>query len=453
MIIGKRLKGKAIATWLGPTGDAARRAMAAVKQRVSGETSTRLDVYLDIADAWSYLAAQIADRLVRAYGVELGVHVVTPPASDVAPAVALRAKHAVRDAINLCDYWDLDFPGKKEADAGIVRDVGAALIRERPAAEQLRAALEILPAMWVIDRKKVVALVGKYGAEAHLAVPPMLNEAYLGLRKAGHYQAAMLHFGDVWYSIDRLPALEEALSRATGKPVAHVVAPRPLAERGPRTLADESAKSGVLRCEMWFSFRSPYSYLALEQIEGVLAGSGLGLVLRPVLPMVARGMEMPSVKRMYIVRDAKREADRLGIPFGELCDPLGPGVDHCIAIARWAEQRGPAAALAFARSAMRGIWAEARDMAEYVDLRFVVERADLPWEEARAALADPAPAMKWAAANAKDLEVYGLWGVPSFRVGELVVWGQDRLPLLADRLRRHAALPPAPPAPPAETTA
>jgi len=38
--------------------------------------------------------------------------------------------------------------------------------------------------------------------------------------------------------------------------------------------------------------------------------------------------------------------------------------------------------------------------------------------------------------------VYGLWGVPSFKVGDFVGWGQDRLPLLADRLRRHFAVRP-----------
>ena len=153
--------------------------------------------------------------------------------------------------------------------------------------------------------------------------------------------------------------------------------------------------------------------------------------------MVTRGLPMPTVKRLYIVRDAKREADRLGIPFGELVDPLGAGVDNCLAIAHWANQRSAADGLAFARSAMRGIWAEARDVSEYVDLRHLVERANLPWEEARAALGAPAAATA-AHENATDLDGAGLWGVPSFRVGEFVAWGQDRLPLLADRLRRHA---------------
>jgi 2-hydroxychromene-2-carboxylate isomerase len=193
-----------------------------------------------------------------------------------------------------------------------------------------------------------------------------------------------------------------------------------------------------LQCEMWFSFRSPYSYLALEQIEAVLAPYGVPLVLRPIAPMVTRGLAVPQVKRLYIVRDAKREADRLGIAFGELVDPLGKGVENCLAIVHHAISQGKGAA--FARSAMRGIWSEAKDVSEYVDLREVVERAGIDWNDARAALEPAASteAMKQANEYAADLAVIGLWGVPSFRVGDFVAWGNDRLPLLADRLRRHA---------------
>ena len=85
--------------------------------------------------------------------------------------------------------------------------------------------------------------------------------------------------------------------------------------------------------------------------------------------------------------------------------------------------------------------AKSRDLAEYVDLKVVVERAGLPWEEVRAALEDP-EAVKVHTVNAADLAVIGLWGVPSLRCGDFVAWGQDRLPLLADRLRRHALVIP-----------
>jgi 2-hydroxychromene-2-carboxylate isomerase len=198
---------------------------------------------------------------------------------------------------------------------------------------------------------------------------------------------------------------------------------------------------GPVPLEMWFSFRSPYSYLALERITEIAARHQVTLALRPILPMVDRGIPAPAIKRMYIVRDAKREADRLGIPFGQIADPLGTGVEHCIAIMKLAIDRGLGVELA--RSAMRGIWSEALDVASYVDLRTVVERAGLGWDEARAALADDGW-KAWAKLAADDLLAIGLWGVPAFRAGDYNTWGQDRLDFLEDRLRRHEAAPPVP---------
>jgi 2-hydroxychromene-2-carboxylate isomerase len=433
MIIAKRLKGKAIAAWLGPTGDAARRAMERVRQKITSEPK-KLAFYFDIEDPWSYLTAQAVGRLLQAYPIELEMHVITPPASDVDPAPTLRPKHAVRDAQYLAEYWDLEFPGKREADPGMVRDIGTALVRPRPGAEQLACALELTGALWSGDKKKLAVSLGTWGTESHGAVLPILNESYAKLRDAGHYQGGMIKYGGDWYwGIDRLPYLEAALARDLGTDVAHVISARPQSDRGPLKLGDKA-----LSCEMWFSFRSPYSYLALEQIESVLAPYNIPLVLRPIPPMVTRGLPVPSVKRMYIVRDAKREADRLGVSFGELCDPLGTGVENCLAIVHRALPHGQG--LAFAKSAMRGIWSEAKDVAEYVDLREIVERAGLDWNEARAAMepAAAAEAMKQANTYAADLAVIGLWGVPSFRIGDFVAWGNDRLPLLADRLRRHA---------------
>jgi hypothetical protein len=158
----------------------------------------------------------------------------------------------------------------------------------------------------------------------------------------------MVHYNGTWYwGIDRLPYLEAALASDLGVTAAPVVVPRPESERGPLKLSDKP-----LTCELWFSFRSPYSYLALERIEEVLAPYGVPLVPKPIAPMVTRGLPVPAVKRMYIVRDAKREADRLGIPFGELCDPLGTG--HCLAIAHWADKRGAGLPFAPPRCAASG---------------------------------------------------------------------------------------------------
>jgi 2-hydroxychromene-2-carboxylate isomerase len=427
MPIGARIKGRAIAAFLGPT--------VTGLTRVFKRGSTTLALYYDIADPWSYLAAQVADRLVAAYGVELDVHVVSPPASDVDPAPNLRPRHAVRDARELAAYWDLDFPGKKEADPGLLRKVSSALIKPRPPAEQLRAILDLGAALWANDGKAVDRLLGALGTESSTMIQPTLAEAYAALRERGHYQGAMLAYrGDWFWGVDRLRYLEARIAEDAGKEVAGVVKQRPESERGPTKLA---AGDGPLVLDLWFSFRSPYSYLGLERIADVLAPyPKVELRARPVPPMVDRGMQVPTQKRMYIVRDAKREADRLGIPFGNLCEATGAAAPNAIAIHKWALTQGKG--LEFARSALRGTWSEAQDLTSYVDLRRVVERAGLAWDGAKAALADP-DAPGWATANAADLAVAGMWGVPSFRIGELALWGQDRLDILADRLRRHFA--------------
>jgi 2-hydroxychromene-2-carboxylate isomerase len=441
MSIGARIKGRAIAAFLGPSGRGARDLVAAARRKIAREP-VRLDFFHDILDPWSYLAAQAVDRLMKAYpGVELAVHIVSPPASDVDPAPDLRARHAVRDARELAAYWNVDFPGKKEADPNLVRKVSTSLIKDRPAADQLEAILDLNGAMWAYDGKRVDALLGDLGSDSQAGIGPALATAYGELRDRGHYQGAMIAYRGQWYwGIDRIAYLEQALAADAGIEPVGVIARRPDAERPPLRLAPGD---GGLVLDMWLSFRSPYSYLAVERISDVIAGAPVELRLRPVPPMVERGLQVPRIKRMYIVEDAKREADRLGIPFGNLCDPLGKAVTHCLAIAKHAIAQGKG--LAFARSAMRGIWSEAMDLADYVDLRRAVERADLVWDDARAALADP-EAASWASSNAADLAVVGLWGVPSFRVGDLVMWGQDRLDLLADRLRRHAAAPSVAPA-------
>jgi 2-hydroxychromene-2-carboxylate isomerase len=437
MTLVSRLKGAAIGAFLGTDG--VRHAAAELRRKVTGGQRV-VDFYFDITDPWSYLAAQAAQRLAQAYpGVDLRFHLVSPPAADVDPAPNLRNQHALRDAIDLGHYWNVDFPGKKPLEPNALRKAGQILIKPRPDAEQLALSLELGKALWTNDQKAITALMGKFGTEASGAVAPFLATAYSALRKAGHYQGAMFAYGGDWYwGIDRLSYLEARLREDTGTTAPPVLAERPLDERPPEKLA---SPPGKLALEYWFSFRSPYAYLSLARTAELAARFDVELKIRPILPMVSRGLSVPREKRFYIVRDAHREADRLGVPFGEICDPLGAGVEHALAISKLAIERGRG--MAFLESAARGAWAEAKDLASYVDLREIVERAGLDWADARAALADESWRV-WAGDNAADLDGAGLWGVPSWRVGDYVTWGQDRLPMLAERLRRHfAAVQPA----------
>ncbi len=438
MTIKSRLIGKALHAFVGTPGQKMR-AVAAEATRRLRRAPRRIDFYHDVTDPWSYLLAQVVARLAEKWPVELAMHVISPPASDVNAEPALRRAYAVRDALDLASRWDVTFPPRQhDLDQTSARWTAAVLIQERPFAEQLRAALELGAAGWSGDAAGVQKLVGKWGDAGMGATPPILASNYVALREAGHYQGAMLHYGGEWYwGLDRVRFLEARLAADLERDVGpSVLTARPEAERPPERLANGD---GTLPIDVWWSFRSPYSYLALDQLEELARAYPVELRWKPVLPMVTRGIPAPTPKRLYIARDAKRLADERGIPFGDIADPMGKGVEHALAISRLAIAEGRG--LAWLQSAARGAWAEARDLSDYVDLRFLVERAGLAWTDAKAAIGDEAW-RGWVADNAAELATIGLWGVPTFRAGEYTTWGQDRVEHLADRVRRHFAAPP-----------
>jgi 2-hydroxychromene-2-carboxylate isomerase len=154
-----------------------------------------------------------------------------------------------------------------------------------------------------------------------------------------------------------------------------------------------------------------------------------------------RGLPVPRAKQLYITLDAKREAEDVGVPFGRVCDPVGRPVERAFSLYPFACERGRGAELL--HSFLRAAFAEGVETGEEAGLRFVAERAGLPWPEARAQLEDEG----WRAElerNREQLFALGLWGVPSFRLRgggapDFCTFGQDRLWLVEAEIRRRLA--------------
>jgi 2-hydroxychromene-2-carboxylate isomerase len=186
------------------------------------------------------------------------------------------------------------------------------------------------------------------------------------------------------------------------------------------------------RLELFFSFRSPYSYLAGPRAFALPERFDVDLVFRGVIPMAMRGQSVPKAKRLHTLRDVKREAVRLGMPFGRIHDPIGAGAMRCLLVGEHAVDAGRERE--FVLAATRGIWAEAVDVSRDPGLREVCERAGLSWPECAAALEDSA-LLGRVEANTRALAGLGHWGVPVFVLGDELFWGQDRIEDLETALR------------------
>lgn len=186
------------------------------------------------------------------------------------------------------------------------------------------------------------------------------------------------------------------------------------------------------RVGFFFSFRSPYSYLAAPRAFALAERYAVDVVFRGVIPMAMRGQAVPRSKRLHTLRDAKREANRLGMPFGRIHDPIGAGATRCLLVAAHATDVGRVRE--FVLAASRGIWAEAVDVATDDALRRVCEAAGLQWDACAAALTDPALRVRVDADTAAVGEL-GHWGVPILLFRGEPFWGQDRIEDLEAGLR------------------
>lgn len=176
--------------------------------------------------------------------------------------------------------------------------------------------------------------------------------------------------------------------------------------------------------EYFFSFRSPYSYISGPRAFDLTKRYNIELVWRGVRPMAMRGQPLPRSKQFYILRDTAREADRLGMLFGKIYDPLGEGVWRCLTIAEHAKSLGRLPE--FVLAASRASWAEGIDVNQDVPLRAICEKTGLNWNACTAAIAN-AEFRQRVEDNTARLSSLGQWGVPTFLFRGEAFWGQDRI--------------------------
>jgi len=420
-----------------PTVRDGRRMVAETTRRILGRPH-QIDYFHQIDDPYSHLAAQVLGRLVDPYDIMLRPHVVRRPADDAAPERALLEAHARRDAADVAGAYGLSFLRVEEQPAPeLVRLATRMLVGAGSEAFVARAA-DVGRALWAGDGAKLERMASGLPPADDATTDVALAAGTGERRRLGHYLGAMFHYAGEWYwGVDRLHHLEERLRELGAADARHqtpIVVP-PVADVPPAPNAGDR-----LVLEFFLSLRSPYSYIAMERVFALPERHPVEVRIRPVLPMVMRGLPVPLAKRLYILRDTKREADRLGVPFGHVCDPVGRPIERAFGLYRWARAQGRETEYLLACG--RAAWAEGVDLGSDAGLRHAVERAGLSWDAAERQREDT----EWPAEleeNRRVMFAAGLWGVPSFRLLgrdgtlEFRTWGQDRVWLVEQEIQRR----------------
>ena len=396
----------------------------AERSRLRTAARHRLHYFHQVDDPYSALTAAILPRLLARYDIDIQAHVVGPPPDNAAPEREKLIAYSRRDAQLLAQHWGLEFRDKgRQPATPAVQRATARLVAAAEDGSFVALAGALSAALWNSTLPDtVVALPTPASVLAHQRAADALRQ------RLGHYLGATFHYGGEWYwGIDRLHHLEQRLQElgAQRKGITALMFAPAVDLQAPVAVSDPAP------IDFYFSLRSPYSAIVAKRVFELGRLTGAPVRLRYVLPMVMRGLPVPADKRRYISQDAAREAFARGIPFGRLNDPVGRPAERGLALIPFAEQAGKAQD--YVLSFMHGVWAEGIDAGSERGLRIIAERAGLDWSAARAALKDDT----WrvvAEQNRAELFSLGLWGVPSFRVRDVAVWGQDRLWAIEEEL-------------------
>ncbi len=204
-----------------------------------------------------------------------------------------------------------------------------------------------------------------------------------------------------------------------------------------------------MRLEIYWSFRSPYSYLSCDRLLEIKRRYDLETDFRPVRPLALREPDFFSKGRKqfvpYLMQDMLRESQRLGIPMGipnpdpvimdlasGIVDPEQPMMTRLmnLGVAACAAGQG----LEFATAIARRIWSGEEGWFNESTIAEAVGEAGLEKSDLDRWIADNETAIVKSVADNEAAQLEHHWGVPLMVLDGEPFFGQDRLDSLVWRL-------------------
>lgn len=181
--------------------------------------------------------------------------------------------------------------------------------------------------------------------------------------------------------------------------------------------------------EFFFDVGSPASYLAWTQLPGITERTGATVVYRPMLlggVFHAIGNRPPGsveAKGNYTRLDFKRYADRYGVPLNH--NPYFP--INTLQLMRGAEAYLDTERFQpYLAAVFKGMWVDELDMGQPDVAMRVLTEAGFDPAELQAELGDQAVKDRLKATTEEAVR-RGVFGAPTFFVGDEMLFGQDRL--------------------------
>lgn len=196
-----------------------------------------------------------------------------------------------------------------------------------------------------------------------------------------------------------------------------------------------------MHIDYYVSLNSPWTHLGAARLEAMAAGHDASVRIFPVdfgtIFPASGGLPLPKrspQRQAYRLMELERWRKHLRIPI-QIKPKFFPANEalaaHCVIAAR--ETMGDAPAIALAHRVLKALWEEDQDTGSAATLARLIAEVGLD----AAALSRLGAEERWAERRARDTQdalARGVFGAPSYVIGNEIFWGQDRLEFVERRL-------------------
>ena len=404
------------------------------EKRQKANRSHTVYYFHEVNDPYSHLCAQILKPLTDHYEIDLVPLIVGKPPKSSTPETEMLMTHSIEDAVMIAPYYNLQFhPLTSEIDHQSI-EVAQSILVNCDQSKFINTAVQVGEALWSGNSDELHSMNDSKNHLNNNHLSSVIKKNNMTRKKMGHYFGGVFAYeGECYWGIDRLPHLEKRLTEVGAK-------------KGDKEGTVMSKKYSVVNKKQWpelyldifWSGRSPYSYLAMKPLAELREKYNVELRYQIIQPMVMRGMKINPEKGLYIVKDCMRIANENNIPFGNIIDPVGEAVERCYSMFDYVRKNRKEEQ--YLHAFAKAVWAEGKHGYLTSTLKTIINKIDLDWEEAKTEL-DSTNWINETDKNRETLYKLGKWGPPTMSLsnseGEnlITVWGQDRIWLIEETIK------------------
>ena len=409
-----------------------------VDAEISRQAENRLHEVLyfhKVDDPYSHLTLQCIEELRASYDISFKAILVGEENPEAVHEASLYSRYCLEDVKRIAPFYDIAFPGKSYPSKEMIYKANSILtaVNKNKFSE---IAIKVSFALWSGNEDAIDALCSAFPSSHDEVSEKILLGNQTRNEKGYYFGSAFYYEKELYWGLDRVNYLEERLTELglkrtiDDKPVCILKLKAP----------DQFNSSKKVNLTYYPSLNSPYTYVSTKRVKELGQESSINLITKPVLPMLMRGMIIPSYKGKYIISDAAREGRKHKHEIKSIYSPIGFPARKAYSLFPAIDKAGKG--FEYIQELLNASFQDGINIGSDDYLQTVVIKLDLDWNDIKKNFKSNA----WKQDldnNLKEMYEGNCWGVPSFKITNedgsdpYYVWGQDRMWLIKEEINKR----------------